>query len=183
MLIDLLKKNNYAKVIANSLYVYLIYLFHIITNLLPPFLRVLCFRPLLRKCGKKVFMDHNVYIKFPWLVEIGSSVSINRGAELYCGFLNKSTITIGSGVRIGPNARILAESHETQSGSFYHTGSPIVINDNAWIAANAIILPGVTIGPRSVVAAGAVVTKDVPPHTLVAGIPAKPVKDLPSGDV
>jgi acetyltransferase-like isoleucine patch superfamily enzyme len=55
---------------------------------------------------------------------------------------------------------------------------PVTIGDDIWIGANAVILPGVTIGNHSVVAAGAVVTKDVPPHSLVAGVPAKIIKEI-----
>ena len=56
--------------------------------------------------------------------------------------------------------------------------SPVTIEDDVWIGANAVILPGVTIGEHCVVAAGAVVTKDVPPHSLVAGVPAKVIKNI-----
>lgn len=56
--------------------------------------------------------------------------------------------------------------------------NPVTIEDDVWIGANAVILPGVTIGNHSVVAAGAVVTKDVPPHSLVAGVPAKVIKQI-----
>ena len=54
----------------------------------------------------------------------------------------------------------------------------VVIDDDVWIGANAVVLPGVTIGKHSVVAAGAIVTKDVPPHSLVAGVPAKIIKSI-----
>ena len=56
--------------------------------------------------------------------------------------------------------------------------NPVTIEDNVWVGANAVILPGVTIGEHCVVAAGAVVTKDVPPHSLVAGVPAKVIKNI-----
>ena len=56
--------------------------------------------------------------------------------------------------------------------------APVVIKDNAWIAIGAILLPGVTIGEGSIVAAGSIVTKDIPPLVLAAGIPAKPLRDL-----
>jgi len=56
--------------------------------------------------------------------------------------------------------------------------STVIIEDDIWIGANAVVLPGVTIGHHSVVAAGAVVTKDVPPHSLVAGVPAKVIKQI-----
>jgi acetyltransferase-like isoleucine patch superfamily enzyme len=59
-------------------------------------------------------------------------------------------------------------------------GAPIVIEDNVWLGANVVVMPGVTIGKHSVVAAGSVVTKDVPPDTIVAGVPAKVVKKLDS---
>ena len=59
-----------------------------------------------------------------------------------------------------------------------HRASPVIIGDNVWIATNAIILPGVTIGNNSVVAAGAVVTKNVPPNTIVAGVPARVIKKI-----
>lgn len=177
-----LHNNNHAKVMANSLYVYAIHLFHVLTNLLPAFMRVPCFRPLLRRCGKKVFLDHNVYIKFPWLVEIGSAVSINRGVEIYSGFFSKSMVRIGSGVRIGPHARLLSEGHETESGQFLHTGKTITVEDGVWIGANVVVLPGVTIGKGSVIGAGSVVTRDVPPHTLAVGNPALPKKTFPCGE-
>ena len=56
--------------------------------------------------------------------------------------------------------------------------NPVTIEDDVWVGANAVILPGVTIGEHCVVAAGAVVTKDVPPHSLVAGVPAKVIKSI-----
>ena len=58
------------------------------------------------------------------------------------------------------------------------TTKPVIIGNDIWIGANAVLLPGVTIGDHSVVAAGAVVTKDVPPHSLVAGVPAKIIKKI-----
>ena len=59
-----------------------------------------------------------------------------------------------------------------------HATAPIVIHDSVWIGAGAIILPGISIGEKSIVAAGSVVTKSVPSHTLVAGVPAKPMRTL-----
>ncbi|WP_297791987.1 DapH/DapD/GlmU-related protein [uncultured Marinobacter sp.] len=168
-----LYKNSYLKGLANSLYVYMIFLFHVLLNMLPGVLRVLFFRPFLRSCGKKVMFDHNVYIKFPWLVEIGDSVVLNRGVEIYCDYFSKATVTIGSNVRVAPNVRLHASGHEVESGEYYHKGDAINIGNNVWIGAAAIILPGVTVGEGSVVAAGSVVTKNVPDHSLVAGVPAR----------
>lgn len=92
-------------------------------------------------------------------------------------------VTIGSYVNLAQGITVTALNH-----NFSETGkrideqgvstTPVTIGNDIWIGANAVILPGVTIGDHSVVAAGAVVTKDVPPHTLVAGVPAKIIKKI-----
>ena len=84
-------------------------------------------------------------------------------------------IRIGNDVSIGPEAVILSMGHDPQSPDFSSTGGEVTIGDHVWIAARAMILPGVTIGDGAVVAAGAIVTKDVDPYTIVAGVPARPV--------
>jgi maltose O-acetyltransferase len=92
------------------------------------------------------------------------------------------SITIGRGVSLGHHVVCITASHET-GWATRRCGvcvpQPIVIEDGCWIGARATILPGVTVGRGSVVAAGAVVTADVPPNTLVGGVPAKPIKTLP----
>ena len=85
-------------------------------------------------------------------------------------------IRIGSDVSIGPEASILTLGHDPQSPVFADIGGEVTIGDRVWIAYHAIILPGVTIGEGAVVGAGAVVTKDVEPYTIVAGNPAKTIK-------
>ena len=92
-------------------------------------------------------------------------------------------VTIGSHVNLAQGITVTALNH-----NFEETGkridqqgvstNPVVIGDDVWIGANAVILPGVTIGNHCVIAAGAVVTKDVPPHSLVAGVPAKIIKTI-----
>ncbi len=92
-------------------------------------------------------------------------------------------VTIGSHVNLAQGITVTALNH-----NFEETGkridqqgvstNPVVIGDDVWIGANAVVLPGVTIGSHCVVAAGAVVTKDVPTHTLVGGIPAKIIKTI-----
>ena len=88
-------------------------------------------------------------------------------------------ITIGDNVLIGPKANLVSENHPinpTQRNSLI--GKPIVIKNNAWIGAAATILPGITVGENAIVADGAIVTKDVPDNTIVAGNPAKPIKKI-----
>ena len=85
-------------------------------------------------------------------------------------------IKTGSDVSIGPEATLLTLGHDPQSSIFADKGGEIVIGDRVWIAYRAIILPGVTIGEGAVVGAGSVVTQDVDPYTIVAGNPARVVK-------
>jgi maltose O-acetyltransferase len=92
-------------------------------------------------------------------------------------------VVIGDRVRIGHNVSLLTISHEIgeewlRSGS--NTAAPIEIGDGVWLASHVTVLGGVKIGAGSIVAAGAMVTRDVPPNTLVAGIPARVQKNLPT---
>jgi acetyltransferase-like isoleucine patch superfamily enzyme len=87
----------------------------------------------------------------------------------------KFAITTGSDVSIGPEASILTLGHDPQSPDFADRGGEVVIGDRVWIGYRAIILPGVSIGQGAVVGAGSVVTKDVPPFTIVAGNPARKI--------
>lgn len=92
-------------------------------------------------------------------------------------------VIIGSHVNLAQGITVTALNHnfEDSEKRIDEQGvstSAVVIEDDIWIGANAVVLPGVTIGHHSVVAAGAVVTKDVPPHSLVAGVPAKIIKQI-----
>ena len=173
-----LYKNQKLKLFANNMYVYIIHLFHLMLNILPGIFRVAILRLFLKRCGSHVYVDHNVYIKFPWLVEIGDTVSINRGVEIYSDFFSGSKVSIGSGVRIAPNVKLHASGHELDTGEFLHSGGDILIKDNVWLGAGAIVLQGVEIGEGAVVAAGSVVTKSVPSKSVVAGVPARVVRQL-----
>ncbi len=81
---------------------------------------------------------------------------------------------------IGPNVSIITEGHPVAPSQrrAYIVGKPIVIERNVWIAASATIVGGVTVGENSVVAAGSVVTKDVPPNTLVGGNPVRVIRSI-----
>ena len=92
-------------------------------------------------------------------------------------------VTIGNHVNLAQGITVTALNHNFADNNLRIdeqgvSTNPVTIGDDIWIGANAVILPGVTIGNHSVVAAGAVVTKDVPPHTLVGGVPAKIIKTL-----
>lgn len=105
-------------------------------------------------------------------VTFGDNNVINFGCLLDG---RKFNITTGNNVSIGPEATILTLGHDPQSSEFADLGGDVVIGDRVWIGHRATILPGVTIGEGAVVAACSVVTRDVEPFSIVAGIPAKPV--------
>ncbi|WP_437396173.1 sugar O-acetyltransferase [Flagellimonas lutimaris] len=116
-----------------------------------------------------------LYINYGKHTKIGKNVFINFD----CVFLDLGGITIEDGVLIAPKVSLLTEGHPISPDN-RHTlvPKPIHIKKNAWIGANATILYGVTIGENSVVAAGSVVSKDVPDNVVVGGTPAKIIKKI-----
>jgi acetyltransferase-like isoleucine patch superfamily enzyme len=115
------------------------------------------------------------YTNFGRFITLGKNVFINHA----CSFLDLCPITIEDDVMIGPKVNLITENHPLDPGNRKTVLlKPIVVKRNAWIGAAATILPGVTIGENAVVAAGAVVSRDVPPNSIVAGIPAKVIKTL-----
>ncbi len=119
-----------------------------------------------------------VHINIGMFTRIGKNVYINH----LCSMLDMGTITIGDDVLIGPKVNILSEEHPVKPAERKALMvRPVVIKNGAWIGAGATILPGVTVGENSIIAAEAVVNKDVPDNSVVAGIPAKVVKTLTNG--
>ena len=95
--------------------------------------------------------------------------------------LDRAAVTIGDCVMLAPNVVITTASHPMDpQGRRKHLGiaKPVTIGNDVWVGANAVILSGIKIGNNVVVAAGAVVTKDVPDNTLVAGVPARVIREL-----
>ncbi len=117
-----------------------------------------------------------VHIDSPRSLTIGSHSSINRGCVLNCG----GGITIGNNVLIGPNVLIYSQNHNYKNKEIPireqgYDKAPVIIEDDSWIAASCIILPGVKIAQGSVIAAGSVVTKNTTPYSIYAGVPAKKI--------
>ncbi len=132
----------------------------------------------LRSLGKYTQI-YKAHIVEPYNISIGHHVYINKGCEI---ITTGSKVEIGNFVMIGPNVTLIAQDHSTDTwqkpmilGSKYNIGK-IKIADDVWIGANATILSGVTINRGAVIAAGAVVTKDVPAYSIVGGVPAKVIK-------
>jgi acetyltransferase-like isoleucine patch superfamily enzyme len=115
------------------------------------------------------------YTNFGQSIRLGKNVFINHA----CSFLDIGGITIEDDVQIGPRVNITSENHPLDPNDRKTLIlAPVIIRRNAWIGAAATILPGVTIGENAIVAAGAVVSKDVAANTVVAGVPAKVIKTI-----
>ncbi|MGZ9723892.1 sugar O-acetyltransferase [Rhizobium miluonense] len=107
-------------------------------------------------------------------IRVGHNVFVNQN----CTFYDLGGLDIGDDVMIGPNVSIITTGHplEPSQRRAITIGKPIVIKRNVWIATGATIVGGVTVGENSVVAAGSVVTKNVPPNSLVGGNPARVIR-------
>jgi len=128
-------------------------------------------------------LGEGVNIKPPFRVDYGKYISI--GARTFANYglvaLDVASITIGADVQIGPNVQLLTPTHPVDielRREKYEAAQPIVIGDNVWLGAGAIVLAGVTIGENSVIGAGAVVTKDVPANVVAVGNPARVIRNI-----
>ena len=145
---------------------------HLPTNALRVALYRSCFG---MKIGKGAIIEPGCTIWGPGRIEIGAGSVINRGVILDGRF----PLSIGESVSISISTIILTLEHDLADPSFRSIGGPVSIGDHVFIGARAIVLPGVAIGEGAAVAAGATVTKDVPPHIIVGGVPAKPIGSRP----
>lgn len=129
-----------------------------------------------------VLGDYSVVESFSCVNNAVGDVIIGSHTRIGIGNVIIGPVSIGSHVNLAQHVTVTALNHNfSTSGNIDSQGvstSAVTISDDVWIGAGAVILPGVTIGEHVVVAAGAVVTKDVPAHTVVAGVPAKVVKNI-----
>ena len=126
-------------------------------------------------------IDENLHVNLPLYSDFGRHLRIGKNVFINSGvmFTDLGGITLEDHVLIGPRANIISVNHpadpQARRGLIL---KPVRIYRNAWIGAGATILPGVTVGENAIVAAGAVVSKDVPPNTIVGGVPAKIIKTI-----
>lgn len=130
-------------------------------------------KTLYRLCGVNIGRNSSFHWRTrfykPWKLSVGKNSIIGNDAMLDA----RNGITIGNNVSLSMGVWIWTMEHDPQDPYYGAKGGGVVIEDYVWVSCRTIILPGITLGKGSVVAAGAVVTKDVPPYAIVGGNPAK----------
>jgi acetyltransferase-like isoleucine patch superfamily enzyme len=120
------------------------------------------------KIGADTAIFRDVEVLHPWRISIGQHCVVGW----WCFLDGRGGLTVGDNVVISNCTIIHTATHDIQSRDFEVQRAPVVIEDRVWLSTRSLVLPGVRIGEGAVVAAGAVVTKDVPPFTIVGGVPA-----------
>jgi maltose O-acetyltransferase len=138
--------------------------------------RTVFWRLFLHHIGSGSFIREGVLITHPSSVDIGKDVYIGR----YCELDGFGGLAIGNDVHIAPFCAIYSSNHKFDGSTLIrkqgYVGEKVVIEDDVWIGTHVVILSGVTVHTGAVIGAGSVVTKDVPPNAVVAGVPAKVLK-------
>lgn len=126
-------------------------------------------------------VDDSFLLLPPFYVDFGRNITVGKNVTIQqlCTFFDRGGITIGDNVFIGPKVNLITLNHDLSPDNRSATYcKEIVIEDNVWIGINSTILSGVTIGKNAVIAAGSVVTKDVPANMIVGGNPARIIKEV-----
>ncbi len=133
----------------------------------------------LMELGKGIPISSTARFANPQNIKIGDRSNINRYCVLLAG--EKSRILIGKDCLTGPGVKIVASKYDVKGRepirSYPGYEKDIIIEDDVWLGANVVVLPGVTLGKGSIIGAGSVVTKDTEPYAIYAGIPAKKIKE------
>lgn len=132
---------------------------------------------LIGKAGKDLWIEPPFYCDYGSNISVGDKVFFNFN----CTILDVMSVVIGSNVMFGPNVQIYTATHPIywqERGAGLEFAKPIKIGSDVWIGGGAIICPGVSIGDRTVIGAGSVVTKDIPEDVFAAGNPCKVIKTL-----
>jgi maltose O-acetyltransferase len=140
-------------------------------------LRLQLLKDLIPEQGAGLWIEPPFYCDYGYNIKVGDKVFFNFN----CTLLDVMPITIGNAVLIGPSVQIYTAMHPTdwrQRATGLEFAKGVTIGDNVWIGGAAVICPGVTIGARSIIGAGSVVTRDIPPDVFAAGNPCKVIKPL-----
>lgn len=139
--------------------------------------RVSLIRKIFGKAGKNFWVEPPFFCDYGTNIEVGDDVFFNFN----CVVLDVVKVTLGDRVLVAPNVQFYPATHPLEAkprGEMWEYGKPITIGNDVWIGGSAVICPGVTIGERTVIAAGAVVTKSFPADVVIGGNPAKVIKHL-----
>ncbi|RXE71816.1 sugar O-acetyltransferase [Muribaculaceae bacterium Isolate-002 (NCI)] len=134
-------------------------------------------RKLLGSAGENLVINPPFRCDFGYNIHIGNNFVGNFNLTI----LDEARVDIGDNVMIGPNCTLVTITHAMlpgQRNDGIMRALPVKIGDNAWLASNVVVLPGVTIGESAVIGAGSVVTKSVPSHTFAAGNPCRPIRPV-----
>lgn len=126
-------------------------------------------------------IDSSVEVRLPFYTDFGRNIHLGKNIFINSGVMmtDLGGVYIGNNVLIGPKVTIATVNHPLNPQDHHHVDlKPVYIRQNAWIGTNAVIVPGITISENAVVAAGSVVTHNVPKDTMVAGVPARITKLL-----
>jgi maltose O-acetyltransferase len=134
-------------------------------------------RELLPNAGEGLWLQPPFYCDYGYNIKLGEKVFFNFN----CVVLDVMLVTIGSRTLFGPNVQVYTATHpinHKERAAGLEFAKPITIGDDVWIGGSVVICPGVTIGDRSVIGAGSVVTKDIPADVFAAGNPCKEIRTL-----
>lgn len=134
-------------------------------------------RELLGSLGEEVTIRPPLHVDYGYNIHLGSRVFANFGLTV----LDVVPVSIGNDVQFGPHVQILPPTHPlnpVDRRRAWEAGEAVTVQDNVWVGGGAILLGGVTVGHDSVVGAGAVVTKDIPPYSVAVGSPARVVRTI-----
>lgn len=125
------------------------------------------------KIEGRVYLYPDIAVWAPWNLQMAPESCLGPGVICY----NVATVRLGHGVTVSQRSHLCTASHDFDDPGFPLTGAPISIGDGAWVAAEAFLGPGVTVGERAVVLARSVVVRNVPPGAVMAGNPARYLRD------
>lgn len=144
--------------------------------------RRIALEKLLGKAGDNIVINSPFRCDFGFNIQIGDNFVGNFNLTI----LDEAEVKIGNNVMIGPNCSLITITHalnHEQRNAGLMKALPITIGDNAWIASNVVILPGVEIGEGAVIGAGSVVTRSIPAGTLAVGNPCRPIRQVTEDDI